>query len=198
PTAIDYCGGFHDWQSRQTIRAESATQYRELMTKFPSDAWIPGTAILFRVSALRVTGPLDERLFAYYDDNDICARLAAAGWICRLDYHSKVRHVVAHDITGRKPYFFYLMQRNYLIFWHSNTPLQFRKLLWLKLLSQSFYEINRLYLKQDIKQAEARMLGVGDFIVRRYGSPEMGRSIPHWMKLIRRLAQLQQHRALHR
>ncbi|MBC7490156.1 MAG: glycosyltransferase family 2 protein [Glaciimonas sp.] len=198
PATADDCGGFHDWQRRETIRAHSEPRYRELMAKFPSNAWIPGTAILFRVSALRETGPLDNRLFAYYDDDDICARLAAAGWICRFDYHSKIRHVVVHDITDRKPYFFYLMQRNYLIFWYSNTPTKFRKFLWLKLLSQSFYEINRLYLKNDIKQAEARMLGVGDFIERRYGRPDLGRSIPLWMRLARRLAQLQQHRALHR
>ena len=53
------------------------TKNRRFVKKNPGAIFLVGTAIMFRVQALREVGLLDERLFAYFDDNDIGTRLHA-------------------------------------------------------------------------------------------------------------------------
>jgi GT2 family glycosyltransferase len=42
--------------------------------------WVSSACMLVRNEALRQVGPLDESLFAYMDDVDVCARMRRAGW----------------------------------------------------------------------------------------------------------------------
>lgn len=42
--------------------------------------WVPGAAMIARVSAVRAVGLMDERLFMYGEDREWCWRMAAAGW----------------------------------------------------------------------------------------------------------------------
>lgn len=196
PDKLDFCGGFHDWKTRLSTFPESVEAYETLRRQQPQNLWVLGTAALYRIDALKQTGPLDNRLFAYYDDDDICARMSAAGWMCRIDFAATIRHVAIDRVEDRKPYFFYLMQRNHLIFWHANTPKPYRRLLLPKLLNQAFFEVNRLYLQGKTARADARMLAIGDFLCHRYGAPMLDRPVPLWMKALGRLARLQQTRAL--
>ena len=196
PYQLDFCGGFHDWQTRLSVFPESAEAYEQLRWQQPQNLWVLGTAALYRMEALKQTGPLDNRLFAYYDDDDICARLAAAGWMCRIDFSATIRHVAIDRVEDRKPYFFYLMQRNHLIFWHSNTPKPYRRLLLPKLLNQAFFEVNRLYLQGKKARADACMLAIGDFLRHRHGAPVLNRPVPLWMKALGGLTRLQQTKAL--
>jgi len=46
---------------------------------FPVD-WLTGACLLLRRSALDEVGLLDESFFLYYEELDLCRRLAAAGW----------------------------------------------------------------------------------------------------------------------
>lgn len=195
PGKLDFCGGFHDWQTRLSTFPDSIDKYEHLRTQQPHNLWVLGTAAVSRTEALKQTGPLDNRLFAYYDD-DICARMAAAGWMCRIDFISTIRHVAIDRVEDRKPYFFYLMQRNHLIFWHTNTPKPYRRLLLPRLLNQAFFEVNRLYLQGKTARADACMLAIGDFLCHRYGAPVLDRPVPLWMRMLGRLARLQQTKAL--
>ncbi|MBI2939439.1 MAG: glycosyltransferase family 2 protein [Chloroflexi bacterium] len=42
--------------------------------------WVSGAAMLLRRAALTAVGGLDETFFMYFEDNDLCRRLRAAGW----------------------------------------------------------------------------------------------------------------------
>jgi N-acetylglucosaminyl-diphospho-decaprenol L-rhamnosyltransferase len=42
--------------------------------------WVAGTCLCLRAAALAEVGMLDERIFMYFEDNDICARLRYRGW----------------------------------------------------------------------------------------------------------------------
>ena len=42
--------------------------------------WISGACLLARRAALEQVGGFDERYFMYFDDTDLCHRLAATGW----------------------------------------------------------------------------------------------------------------------
>ena len=58
--------------------------------------WLSGSCLLLRRDALRQTGLLDERLFMYFEDVDICKRISNKGWdnyyfpkISIMHYHGK-------------------------------------------------------------------------------------------------------------
>jgi len=42
--------------------------------------WVAGTCLMVRAAALGDVGLLDERIFMYFEDNDLCLRLRARGW----------------------------------------------------------------------------------------------------------------------
>ncbi len=46
----------------------------------PGRGWLQGSCLLLRVDAMRQVGGFDERFFLFYEDVDLSARLAEAGW----------------------------------------------------------------------------------------------------------------------
>lgn len=42
--------------------------------------WVPGAFAIIRRAALQAAGPFDERFFLYYEEVDLCRRIAAAGY----------------------------------------------------------------------------------------------------------------------
>lgn len=181
-------GATHDWRARNTAWMPSAAASMKLHETDPDHICLAGTAILFRVQAIREVGVLDERLFAYFDDNDIGTRLSRAGWRSKVVFDTGVIHGTRH-LSAQPPYFFYLMFRNELIFWHTHMPQPFRKLLWLKLVNQAVYNVNRLIHRGMSKQADAAMLGVWDFILGQHGAPDLSRNVPLAARLMRRILQ---------
>lgn len=175
---------FHHWETHTSVWPESEEESIRLTAIEPENLWVPGTAILLRISALEKIGGLDERLFAYFEDDDLGARLSAAGWRSRVDYSARVKHSVAKRLADRPPYFFYLMQRNYLIFWYGRTPDRYRRFLYLKLLDRSFFDANRLYHRGLDNQGDAAMLGIYDFLRGKYGKPDLDRAVPIPIRMI--------------
>jgi GT2 family glycosyltransferase len=172
----------HDWRSRSHDWVPSAAASKQLHETDPDTVCLTGTAILLRVQALREIGLLDERLFAYYDDNDIGTRLVRGGWRNKVVFDAGAVHAL-RTLAEQPPYFFYLMFRNELIFWHTHMPAEHRKLLWPKLINQSLYHINRLRLRGYPRQAESALLGVWDFVCGKTGEPKLGRRPPLLMRI---------------
>lgn len=76
-------------------------------------AFASGASSLYRASALREVGLLDEALFLYHEDLDLGWRLRLAGWRSLLAPRSVVRHHYEFSRSPRKHYF---MERNrYLV-----------------------------------------------------------------------------------
>jgi GT2 family glycosyltransferase len=198
PDKVYFCGNFHDWASLDTQRARSVDDARATAGKRRAQQWVPGTAMLLRTQALRVAGKLDERMFAYYEDDELCARLALHGWHSAVAYGARVLHAMPRRETDRPPYYFYLMARNYLIFWHGSTPPAHRRRLGLKLLDRALYDVNRLYYRGFPEQACAALLGVEDFLRRRHGRPVLDRSASFRLRALRALLWLPHLRVLRR
>jgi GT2 family glycosyltransferase len=196
---IDFAGARHDWRSLSSIRIASASETAAFEQSHPDEMWISGTAVLFRVDALKEVGVLDDKLFAYFEDNDISARLAAAGWKNRMAFDAKIVHA-CHDgkDTNRPPYFFYLMQRNFFRFWRKNTPANFRRLLNLRLLDRSLYEVNKLYYEGFEELGDAALLGTSDGFWGKTGAPRLQRRPSVSMIVLKSLFNLQHGRALKR
>lgn len=116
----------HNWvdsASNRIVEIEEAQGVRE---RAPHSVWLDGTAILFRVKALAQTGLLDDRLFAYYDDDDIGTRLARQGWYSRCVFTATVYHEVRYTYEEYPLYLIYLLQRNHMLFYYKNTPAPYR------------------------------------------------------------------------
>jgi GT2 family glycosyltransferase len=198
PEKIYFCGNFHDWSRLDTHRARNVDDARATAGHRLAQQWVPGTAMLLRAAALRDAGKLDERMFAYYEDDELCARLAAHGWHSAVAYGARVLHAMPRRETDRPPYYFYLMARNYLIFWHGSTPPAHRHRLTLKLLDRALYDVNRLYYRGFPDQARAALLGVEDFLARRYGRPMLDRTAGMRLRALRALLWLPHVRVLRR
>lgn len=198
-TRIDFVGARHDWPNLSSIRMTSESETVAFEQSHPDDMWIAGTAVLFRVSALKDIGVLDDKLFAYFEDNDISARLAAAGWKNRVAFDAKIVHA-NHDgkDTNRPPYFFYLMQRNFFRFWRKNTPAHCRRFLNLRLLDRSLYEVNKLYYEGFKELGDAALLGTSDGFWGQTGAPRLGRRPSASIVVLKSLFNLQHSRALKR
>lgn len=54
--------------------------------------WVAGTCLMVRAAALGEVGLLDERIFMYFEDNDLCLRLRNRGWGVYFLPEVDVRH----------------------------------------------------------------------------------------------------------
>jgi N-acetylglucosaminyl-diphospho-decaprenol L-rhamnosyltransferase len=74
---LGFRASLHDWE---TVAVQ------------PVD-WISGACLLVRRSALEQVGGLDERIFMYFEDNDLCLRLRRAGWQVVYNPLVKITHM---------------------------------------------------------------------------------------------------------
>jgi GT2 family glycosyltransferase len=187
---IAICLRTHDCRLRSYRQIDSIEEAKKFQAEHPEQVWLVGTASFFRVEALKNVGPLDERLFAYYDDDDIGVRLAAGGWHSRCVFTASVAHESKRTPGQYPPYFYYLMYRNEMLFWQKHTPRKHRRFLWLKLLDTSLFNVNKLYQKGWRIQGDAALLGVSDFIRGRFGPPALGGK-PHFaLRLLCKIASI--------
>lgn len=184
------CVNTHDWDRRTHDRIVSLDAAKRFQAEHPESVWVDGTAVLFRVAALRDTGPLDDRLFAYYDDNDIGVRLMRKGWFSQCAFNATIFHDVKKTYDEFPLYLFYLLQRNEMLFWSKHAPARTRRMLLLKMVDKGLYDANRLYVKGMPQQGDAMLLGVWDFLVWRFGPPRHQGRVPLTMRLLRNLSAL--------
>ena len=183
---IDFCGARHDWQKLGSVFSESIEQTREMEKAHPADMWLMGAAVMFRVSAIGLTGVLDHRLFAYFEDDDICARLSKDGWTSRMALDATVYHPHSNSRLSERPaYYFYLMARNSFRFWFAHTPAPYRKLIRMKLIDRSILIANRLHSQSCSEKSDACLLGVFDGQRGVTGIWQLKRKVPVIMRLLR-------------
>jgi GT2 family glycosyltransferase len=96
-------------------------QYEEMVEVF---GW-SGTSALLRRAYLQDVGPLDERLFAYYEDLDLSWRGRALGWRFVYAPRSVVRHHHAATSVEGSAVFQHYVERNRLIVHVKNAPLRY-------------------------------------------------------------------------
>jgi N-acetylglucosaminyl-diphospho-decaprenol L-rhamnosyltransferase len=54
--------------------------------------WVAGTCMVIRAELLNRVGLLDERIFMYFEDNDLCRRARQSGWLVYFIPTVSVRH----------------------------------------------------------------------------------------------------------
>jgi hypothetical protein len=93
---------------------------KAMEARYPSQIMVKGTALLLKRRLIEAIGFLDDRFFAYCEDNDYCMRSAAAGFRVACVPGARVYHDEGNPGSGhpwRKPYAFYYAVRNGILFW---------------------------------------------------------------------------------
>jgi GT2 family glycosyltransferase len=188
PDVVDFCGAAHDWVAIDTLRPATLAAAPAFIAAHKERVWAVGTALMLRTSTIRQVGMLDDRLFAYYDDDDYGARLMQAGWVTRIALDARVEHACYEgDMYQRPPYFFYLTTRNAVFFAIAHVPPGFRRLLRVRYLTRSFFTAEKLYDMGYAAKADACLLGFADGVFGRGGPPVLNRPLPIWIKALRPL-----------
>lgn len=181
-TSVVRCVNTHNWVDWESNRIVSFDEAQRLQDQEPGSVWLDGTAILFRVKALTQTGPLDDRLFAYYDDDDIGTRLARQGWYSRCVVDATVYHDVRYTYEEYPLYLVYLLQRNHMLFYYKHTPAPYRRKLYLRLVDKAIFEANRRRDRGLPEQSDVMLLAIEDFIRGRFGPPSTDRKVTWWLR----------------
>jgi N-acetylglucosaminyl-diphospho-decaprenol L-rhamnosyltransferase len=92
-------------------------------TEVPARAgWVPGASMILRRTMLEQIGLLDEGLYTYFDDPDICIRAHRAGWEIWCVPESRVIHFggASTGVTGprkrsRFPNYWFQARRRYFL-----------------------------------------------------------------------------------
>jgi GT2 family glycosyltransferase len=83
--------------------------------------WVSGAAMVLRSSMLERIGLLDEGLYTYFDDIDICLRARRAGWETWFVPESRIVHLegastgVANRIVKRRPPYWFQARRRFFL-----------------------------------------------------------------------------------
>lgn len=86
----------------------------------PGD-WVPGASMILRRRMLEQVGLLDEGLFTYFDDIDLCLRARRAGWETWVVPESRVVHLegmstgVVKRVVKRRPAYWYQARRRFFL-----------------------------------------------------------------------------------
>lgn len=181
---MDFCGASHDWAALESKRPSHVNEAHRLESREPSEMWVHGTAVVLRAAALRCTGLLDERYFAYYEDDDIGVRLSRAGWTNRMCFDATIRHSRRVAILADRPaYYFYLMARNSFLFWGQHARGGYRKNLRLRLVSRSLIEAAKLRARGMKDKSDACLTGILHGLSKRTGPPTFESPPPLWILL---------------
>jgi N-acetylglucosaminyl-diphospho-decaprenol L-rhamnosyltransferase len=84
--------------------------------------WVSGASLIIRRTVLEQIGLLDEGLYTYFDDPDICLRAARAGWETWFVPASRVTHLAGAStgVTGnrtpsRRPAYWFQARRRFFL-----------------------------------------------------------------------------------
>lgn len=195
--AIDFCGAQHDWKNLTSARGGSIAQARQMEAETPNEMWLAGTVVLFRMTALRSVGLLNDKLFAYFEDDDIGTRLINAGWTNRMAFDARATHAQP-NVKERPAHYFYLLNRNAFLYYLQYTPVPYRRFIRFRLIERALFTANRMYYKGQAAKARAAMLGVQDGLRGTGGAPELTRRPPLLLHALRMLLLAKQYRWIKR
>jgi len=173
-----------DWRDLSSVRPAQPGR------TMPANALplLLGTAPLLRCEALRRVGLFDERYFAYFEDNDLSARLAAAG--LRVRYCEDARFVHRHRLLpALSAGALYLFARNAWMFWREHTPAAWRRGLRRRLLGRELLQLAELMSHgAGPERVQAFVDGCWDGWRGRSGAPPARPRSPAWWRGLARLA----------
>lgn len=137
-----------------------------------SCAWLSGSNLLLRSSALKKVGLFDERYYLYFEDVELCKRLTDAGFKCLLVPGSTIEHEGnASTQGGLSLWRSYYHSRNRLLFFMQYCSPSQRPLALLAIWGHFLKHCLTLPMRGKAGQArlKAEWLGLNDYYSNRLG-----------------------------
>ena len=137
-----------------------------------SCAWLSGSNLLLRATALRQVGLFDERYYLYFEDVELCKRLTDAGFKCLLVPGSTIEHEGnASTQGGLSLWRSYYHSRNRLLFFMQYCSPSQRPFAILAIWGHFLKHCLTLPLRGKAGQArlKAEWLGLNDYYSNRLG-----------------------------
>ena len=122
--------------------------------------YVPGSSLIAKRSVFEKVGLLDERFFAYYEENDFCLRAKEIGFKTGFLTSSRILHKVGNSSLNHIKV--YLRTRNMLLFYSKYSIKIFLPIIILINFLRILYEIVLNPAKR--KNIRAFILGINDFI----------------------------------
>ena len=122
---VHFAGGRFDLGAPRYTPTEDLAEGRAWQAADPGRMALWGTAMLARRALVEKIGPLDERIFAYWEDIDYSIRSALAGFRNVMVFDAVIFHAAKPTIRSPKevkPYYFYFMTRNEILMWRKFCP----------------------------------------------------------------------------
>ena len=117
PSSTTGCG----WGSSPSSSRRGGSCSPSRAGAFPVD-WVSGACLLLRRAVLEQIGLLDEGLYTYFDDPDICLRASRAGWETWYVPESQVIHLggastglSGQRVAKRRPPYWHQARRRYFL-----------------------------------------------------------------------------------
>ena len=127
-----------------------------------------GTLMLLRRQCLAEVGLFDERYFSYCEEADLALRARRAGWRIGLVRGAMVRNV---HLGSSVPLVDYLQTRNTLLLVQEMSGWYHATIRAIITLLQVVGGLRRPERRPPVFDARARLLGLRDFVLRRFGPP---------------------------
>ena len=147
---IEFCGGL--WDKNTFHSTDQRSTYHQWVSTYPERIWLVGTALLLSRSLIHEIGLFNEKIFAYWEDNDYSIRSVKSGFCNVVVPDAFVYH--CSDCTktdaGPKPlHYYYYMARNEILFIknHLSYADRVKPLIWA--IEKQIRQIHRLEASLD-------------------------------------------------
>ena len=114
PEQVQFRGSYIDWKKRRIVKLEGG----ESAPSNGDNVSLWGTALLIRRAAVERVGYLNDKYFAYHEDEEYCMRVAQAGYRCVVVPEARIFHKNSRS-TGSNdaPMQVFLRSRNLFFLW---------------------------------------------------------------------------------
>jgi GT2 family glycosyltransferase len=172
-------GGKLEWRSGLTLLYGMDQIDRGQFGEAPRQVdFVTGCALLVKIPVVKEVGKLDNRFFAYFEENEWCVRVTQAGYKI---YHlptAKIWHKISPDHREHSPQVYYYMTRNRLLFtWLANLGISSWLSIFWEYLSRLVSWTLRPRWRYKAPQRNAMLRGILDFGRRRFGRVDLGSGI---------------------
>lgn len=124
----------------------------ETPTQASACDWVSGASMILRRAMLDEIGLLDEGLYTYYDDVDLCWRALRAGWETWYVPQSRITHLegaatgIVQRVTKRRPPYWFQARRRFFLRNHGRFYTALVDLV--TLLGLAMYRLRCLFLRR--------------------------------------------------
>lgn len=168
---IWYAGGDFDWQNVYSQHRGIDETDKGQFDEIARTGFISGCCLMIKSEVLQKVGYFDERLFAYFEDNDFVNRVEKSGFKQYYDGKVTIYHKVSQTAGIGSAFTDYLLTRNRLYIGMKYAPIRTK------------LALMREALKFLLTGRKAQKQGVLDFFRGKFGPPPSASQKPDYDNL---------------